>query len=198
MNHCNSATPIGRKPIHTRHVICDAFLREDGLIDVEGEMRDIAPDGTDLYFRQVAPGGPIHHMRIVMTVGTDLVIHSVRAQTHEAPSHHCREIEKAYDSLAGLEIGLGFMLGLKARVGGVKGCTHLTEMLGPMATTAIQARLGMERHDQTWRKWRFESDEPMPRPRLVDSCHTYREDGEAIQILWPPNRRQESEPARQP
>jgi hypothetical protein len=183
----NPATPE-RKLIHTRHVECRAYLREDGLVEVEGEMRDVSPDGTDLFFKQVAADGLIHRMRIVMTVGSDMVIRSVAAKTVDAPTPYCPAIESAYAALAGLEIGVGFTLGLKSRVGGVKGCTHLTELLAPMATTAFQAFFAMQRTDpERWKRLR--GDGPLPRPRVADTCHAYRMDGEALAIFWPKHRR---------
>jgi hypothetical protein len=184
----NPATPE-RKLIHTRHVECRAYLREDGLVEVEGEMRDVSPDGTDLFFKQVAADGLIHRMRIVMTVGSDMVIRAVAAKTIDAPTPYCPAIESAYAALAGLEIGVGFTLGLKSRVGGIKGCTHLTELLAPMATTAFQAFFAMQRSDPA--RWkRLRGDGPLPRPRVADTCHAYRMDGEALAIFWPKHRRQ--------
>ncbi len=181
-------TPSTHKLIHTRHVTCNAYLRDDGLIDIVGEMRDISPDGTNMLFKRVAAGGRIHYMRVVMTIGTDMLIRAVEARTLDAPTQHCPEIESAYAALAGLEVGPGFTAGIKARVGGVKGCTHLTELLGPMATTAFQACYALQRSDPQW--WKsLEGDAPMPQPRVVGTCHTYRTEGEATRVIWPVHRR---------
>ena len=32
--------PKPRKPLHHREVICQGFLRDDGLIDIEGQLTD--------------------------------------------------------------------------------------------------------------------------------------------------------------
>lgn len=73
---------------------------------------------------------------------------------------------------------------VKARLGGVHGCTHLTELIGVLATTAMQAIFALLR---TERGSRPSADEqgPMPMPTLVNSCHTHRIDGEAIRVHWP-------------
>ncbi|QEY62946.1 DUF2889 domain-containing protein [Metapseudomonas lalkuanensis] len=183
-----------RTLLHTRHVTCTAYLREDGLLDVEGEMRDITPVDTDLLFRVAAAGGDIHHMHMTMTLDRDLVIQHVLARTHAGPTPYCQEIESAYGALEGLKIAPGFLPKVKARVGGIRGCTHLTELLGPMATTAYQARFALMRKHNHLRQ-RLAGGQPLPRPALVDSCHTYRLDGEAIQLIWPEDRRQGSDHA---
>ena len=36
---------------------------------------------------------------------------------------------------------------VKSRLSGPKGCTHLTELLGPIATTAIQTLMGWRKPD---------------------------------------------------
>lgn len=177
-----------RKAIHTRTVTCRGYERSDGLIDIEAEMQDISPTGTDLLFKQVSPGGAIHHMRIVMTLDRDLVIRDVKAVIKAGPAEYCTAIESAYAGLIGLQIRAGFRQQAKAKVGGVRGCTHLTELLGPLATTAAQTTMAIGRRERNGR-WPGEGSGPMPRPVLIGSCHTYREDGEAARLLWPEHRR---------
>ncbi|WP_449433477.1 DUF2889 domain-containing protein [Pseudomonas putida] len=179
-----------RTLLHTRHITCAAYLRDDGLLEVEGEMRDVAPEDADLLFRVASAGGDIHHMHICLTLDRELMIQQVRAQTHASPAPCCQEIGVAYEALVGLRIGPGFMPKVKAKVGGVQGCTHLTELFGPMATTAYQALFALMRKHNPLRP-RLASGEPLPRPSLVDSCHTYRLDGEAIKVIWPEDRRQD-------
>ena len=172
-------TAVARKLLHTRHVACHAYQRSDGLIDIEGEVRDITPDGTDLFFKILPAGTPIHDMRIVMTVNQNLVIQSISARMHANPTPYCPEIESAYAALIGLQIGAGWRKQLKARVGGRHGCTHLTELiLGTMATTAMQAHFAIERASPDWYA-RLKED-----VTLVDSCHSYRREGKAATILW--------------
>jgi Protein of unknown function (DUF2889) len=172
-------TAAERKLLHTRHVACHAYQRSDGLIDIEAEVRDITPDGTDLFFKILPAGAPIHDMRIVMTVNQNLVIQTITARMHATPTPYCPEIESAYAALAGLQIGAGWRKQVKARVGGRHGCTHLTELiLGTMATTAMQASFAIERALPDWHALLKED------VTAIDSCHTYRSEGEAAKILW--------------
>ncbi|MBF6989252.1 DUF2889 domain-containing protein [Cupriavidus sp. IK-TO18] len=177
-----------RTAIHTRQVTCHGYERSDGLVDIEAEMRDISPTGTDLLFKQVLPGGAIHHMRIVVTVDRSLVIHDVKALIETGPTGHCTAIESAYAGLKGLQIRGGFRQQAKAIIGGVRGCTHLTELLGPLATTAMQTVMAIGRRERNGR-WPGEGTGLMPKPVLIGSCHTYHEDGEAAKLLWPLHRR---------
>ncbi len=186
--------PSNRRPLHTRQITCTGYLRDDGLIDVEAELKDISPDGTHLLFKEVPPGGAIHHMHVSVTVDMDLVIRDITARMIAGPSDICPEIEPAYGALKGVALRAGFRQAVKARVGGVKGCTHITDLLGPMATTAVQARFSLERAE---RNGRLPADEtgPMPRPALVGTCHTYRMDSHVVAVLWPPHRRQHDQDA---
>jgi len=178
-----------RTLLHTRHVTCTAYLRDDGLLEVEGEMRDISPEDTDLLFRAAHAGGDIHHMQVTLTLDRDLVIQHVQARTLAGPTPYCQEIASAYQALEQLRIGPGFLPKVKAKVGGIHGCTHLTEMFGPMATTAYQANFALARKYNPLRA-RLASGRPLPRSPLVDTCHTYRLDGDAIKVLWPEDRRE--------
>jgi hypothetical protein len=64
---------------------------------------------------------------------------------------------------------------------GSKGCTHLTELLGPIATTAIQTLMG-------WRKPADApngADEGQPAVQahpMIDTCHAWRAGGEVVQF----------------
>lgn len=184
----STSTPAWRKPLHYRHIATSGFARSDGLFDIEGQLQDISPDGTDLIFKTVPPGTPIHDMRIVLTVDRDLVIQAATARIENGPTKFCPEIETAYAALRGMRIGPGFKREVKARLGGVQGCTHLTELVSVLATTAMQTLFAMQRTERGSRR-PADGQSRMPRPSLVDSCHTHRIDGEAVKVLWPEHRR---------
>ena len=180
--------PDWRKPLHYRYIATSGFARSDGLFDIEGHLQDISPDGTNLFFRTVPAGAPIHDLRIVLTIDRELVIRDARARIDDGPTIYCAEIEGAYAALRGMRIGPGFKREVKTRLGGVQGCTHLTELVGVLATTAMQTIFALMRTERCSRQPTEESG-PMPRPALVDSCHTHRIDGEAVKVLWPEHRR---------
>lgn len=181
--------PTARRTLrHTRQIHCQGYQRDDGLYDIEAEMRDISPVATELPFTSVPAGGLIHRMYLTVTVDAELVIRHIEARTETGPTPVCADINAAYATLKGLRIGKGFRQEAKARLGGAKGCTHLTELLGPLATTAMQTLMSVQRETNPWHL-KLDGQDPIPRPWVLDTCHAYRIDGEAATVVWPVHRR---------
>lgn len=165
------ADALERPHAHRRLIDCHGWQRDDGLWQIEVSLRDTK--GAALRSaagREVAAGEAIHHMVITLVVNGALKIQSATAQSLAAPAGSCREVEASYAALAGLTIGPGLNHAVRERFGGVKGCTHLTEMLPIAATVAIQTILGARLTDGG----DVASDLAS---RLVDECHTWRRDG---------------------
>ncbi len=158
------------------------FERSDGLFDIEGRIRDTKSDDSDLLFKTVPAGSPIHDMRIVVTIDSKLMIHRIEALTDSAPSRFCTEINHAYGSLEGLTIGAGFIKEVKRRLSGSKGCTHLTELLGPIATTAIQTLMGL-RNSAPMRDDPASEAAAVQAHPMVDTCHAWRAGGDVVQFV---------------
>ena len=170
--------PAPRERIHDRHVHCAGFHREDGLWDIEGHLVDTKTYPFDNAFRgRIDPGVPIHRMRLRITIDDELLIHQVEAVTEHAPYSICPDITPNFQRLVGLRIGPGFRRELAKRVGGTEGCTHLTELLGPMATTAFQTMAGRRRRQQ--------SADPGKRPRFLDTCHAHATTSVVVKKLYP-------------
>ena len=81
--------------------------------------------------------------------------------------------------IVGARIAPGWHRLVKDRVGGVAGCTHLTEMLGAMGTVAFQTI-----YPARWRDGKAAAP-PTRKPRLIDSCYALRSDGEVAKKAWP-------------
>ncbi|MCY1390811.1 hypothetical protein D3C76_441070 [compost metagenome] len=177
-----------RKLLHTRQITCTGYEREDGLYDIEGHMRDLSADATRLPYRDVEPGGAIHDMHMSMTVDRHLVIQRMEAHIAASPTPFCAEIDGAYAALVGQRIGPGFTQKVKSLFGGASGCTHLSELLGPLATTAYQTLFSVSR--STIGPMPTPTGEgPMAKPGMVDTCHAFRADGEPAKRVWPLERR---------
>jgi hypothetical protein len=63
---------------------------------------------------------------------------------------------------------------VKERVGGKHGCTHLTELLGPLATTALQTLMGARPGG---------SGAGAHIAQMIDTCHAWRADGEIVRFV---------------
>ncbi|HCF6450017.1 DUF2889 domain-containing protein [Pseudomonas aeruginosa] len=182
----------GRRLLHTRQITCTGYLRDDGLIELEGRLLDTKPSDLVDVYRIVRAGEPLHQMRVVMVVDKEFVIRKISALTEAAPTPECPGIASAYAALEGLRIGPGFTRQVKARMGGAQGCTHLTELLGPMATTLYQSGMPLQVEAMRQRAIAEPGYEP-PKPFVIGACHAYRVDGEPawrLQEQWGDWRRQ--------
>ena len=120
--------PVPRKRQHTRTIECNGYLRADGLYDVEGRLVDVKSISFHNMDRgDVKPGEPIHEMWIRLA-----------ATTVWGPYNMCGDIAPAFKCLKGLTIGPGWTRKTRELLAGIKGCTHMVELLGPVATTAFQ------------------------------------------------------------
>lgn len=176
-----------RRPMHERQVTCRAYARTDGLYEIEATLTDVKAYPVFVGDRdRIEPGEPFHEMYLRLVIDADLDIREVVARTARAPYGICGDIASRYARLVGLNLGAGFMKQARAIVGGTSGCTHLTELLGPAATTAIQA---------VWHV-RDRLDEPVSEraPKLapatqcppeLDHCHALRRDGDVVRRYHP-------------
>jgi len=182
------SAPAQREHIHTRRVTCEGYRRADGMWDIEGHLVDTKTYAFSNNERgEITPGVPIHEMRIRLTIDDAFKIHAVEAVTDHSPFGVCREITPNFERLVGLTIGAGWRRAIQSRVGGVEGCTHIVELLGPVATTAFQTIMPLrerERRDSDGAAKQAGDGIPK-RPRLLNTCHAFREDGPKTKEFWP-------------
>ncbi|MCC9624527.1 DUF2889 domain-containing protein [Thalassospira sp. MA62] len=187
------SSPHPREHIHTRTVTCQGFRRTDGLWDIEGHIVDQKTYGFANHDRgEIPPGEPVHEMWIRVTVGNDLIVRDVEAVTDFAPFNACDAIAPNYEKLVGLKLGPGLRKQIRDRVGGIHGCTHLTELMGPVATTAFQTIfpvLTKEKQEKEARNnvsaEQSDSDQPKRKMPLINTCHGWRSDGPAVKRIAP-------------
>jgi hypothetical protein len=177
-----------REHIHTRSIDCRGYRRADGLWDIDGHLTDTKTYGFSNHFRgELPPGAPVHDMWLRLTVDDKLVIHAVEAVTEAGPYDVCPSIAPNFQRLVGLRIYPGFHKQVRDRLGGVQGCTHLVDLLGPLATTAYQTVFPYRAREYEERVARGEiaPRSLSRRPKLVDSCHAFASDGEVVKRYWP-------------
>ncbi len=93
-----------RRLLHTRQVVCTGYERSDGLYEIEGRLTDSKADDSDMAFKYIRAGEPIHQMHLTLVIDLDLIIHGVEASTEAGPTPYCHEINAAYDQLVGIKI----------------------------------------------------------------------------------------------
>ena len=179
--------PAPRQHLHTRNVECRGYLREDGLWDVEGHLVDTKTYSFPNRHRgEVGAGEPVHEMWLRLTIDDAMLIHEVEAVTDHGPFGMCPAITGNFKRLEGLTIGPGFRRAVRARVGGVQGCTHLVELLDPIATTAFQTMTARRRFKEAgFEETEGRADAGSERPRFLGTCHALASDSPAVKEQWP-------------
>jgi GNAT superfamily N-acetyltransferase len=129
-----------RQWVHTRQIICRGYRRGDGLWQIEASVAD--EKGQPVPFRsrpEVSAGELIHHLSLDVVIDDDYQIRDIAAKTLAAPWPACTDVAADYRKLIGLRIGPGFNRAVREVLGGSLGCTHLSDLLGQVANTYMQA-----------------------------------------------------------
>jgi len=169
--------PVRRQLKHRRDVVCNAYQRDDGLWDIEGHMTDVKTETLDNPERNgyVPAGEPFHDMWIRLTVDQGFRVQQVEAVIDASPFKTCPGIAGAFRKLEGTRIGPGWQKQVKELLGGVQGCTHLSEMLQPLATTAVQALWPSAKEDVM----------TLGAKVMLNSCHGWSDRGSVIKNYMP-------------
>jgi hypothetical protein len=180
--------PIARREIHHRVIDMKSYEREDGLFDVEAHLVDRKP----FYFKRVTvaeplpPGEPLHDLWVRVTMDGDCVVQSIEASSDVTPHPICKGAESSLESMVGERIASGWSSKVKQRLRGSVSCTHLMEMLIPLATTALQGLSGLRRGSNR-------SMDGQGRPLKLNSCYAYDVHRDVVKMLWPEHHQPEGE-----
>jgi len=176
-----SADPASRIRKHTRSVRFEGYARADGLWDIEAHLTDVKPDDYLLAPGVCPAGSPVHDMWVRLTIDGRMNVISAEACSDAMPyPPHCAAIAPDYAALAGLNLMRGFRKALHERFGAVRGCTHLTELLGQFPSAAIQVLAGEQR----------DNHDDGRKPFQLDRCHALDSGGEAVRLYYPRWRRE--------
>lgn len=163
-----------REALHHRDITLRGYKRADGCFDIEGHLVDTKTFPLKLASGPLPAGEALHEMWLRITVDRSLTIIDAAAasEAHPYPGH-CGAITPAYKQLIGLAIRPGFTAKVKELLGGTRGCTHLTELVGALATTAVQTMAGQGVQD------------PSRKPLQLDGCHALASDQPAVAKFYP-------------
>jgi hypothetical protein len=171
-----------RKKMHHRRVDCEGYLRDDELWDIEAHMTDTRTyDCTyDEFHRDgiIRAGEPVHDMTLCLTIDLDFMIHDARASSDQTPFAICPRAANEITALIGLRIGSGWMKQVRERIAVRESCTHLIDLLGPIAATAYQTlHAALEER---------EAKQPSrQKPPILDTCLALDSSGEVVKNRWP-------------
>ena len=171
---------VERKELHHRQIDLRFFERTDGLFEVEGRLvdRKAQPFRRLLHESDTPAGTPLHDIVVRLVVDESLLVHDASAGLAASPFDVCRGATNTLAPLKGLRIGAGWNKRVRELLGGAASCTHIMELLGPMATTVHQglapqrlARMAQQGSDAHKAK--------------IDSCYAYASHREVVARLWP-------------
>ncbi len=189
----NLPKPARRQHIHRRTYVGDMFEREDGLFDVDLEMRDTKPFSIDNQDRgYIAAGEALHHMKMRVTVNDQLEIVDVEARTLASPFHLCAAITPQYKYLVGLRITAGFLKKAQEITGRTAGCTHLNDMLKIIGSTAMQGFWSVMARRRRAQVAQNGQDKTADREAVlataqavIGTCHAYAPSSPIVAREWP-------------
>ena len=169
-------TEVERELLHTRRVRYEGYKRADGLWDIEGHLTDIKNHDYHLKTGVRRAGQPVHSMWLRLTIDRKFNVVDAAASSEVVPyPGGCETIAPAYRALVGLNLIKDFRGKTRELLGGVRGCTHLTEMLAGMPTAAIQSFAGEMKEDQ----------DDGRKPFQLDQCHALETSTETVRRWYP-------------
>jgi Protein of unknown function (DUF2889) len=165
-----------RELVHTRRVRYEGYRRADGLWDIEAHITDVKNHDFTLKTGVRRAGLPVHDMIVRVTIDRKFNVVDAVAVSDAVPyPGGCERAAPEYAKLVGLNLLKKFRDGLKERLGGVQGCTHITEMLAALPTAAIQTFAGEMREDRPSGR----------KPFQLDHCLAMDTTGETVKQWYP-------------
>ena len=171
-----SAAPA-RQLVHRRTIDIAVYLRDDALWEVDARLTDVKTRDTPLATGVRPAGEPIHDLLLRLVVDERFNVVEAGAHSDRVPyPGQCDDHGDSFDRLVGLNLLRGFRAAVDERLGGVLGCTHLTELSRTLPTAVVQAFAGRVLDT------RGTGD---VRPFQIDRCRVLRSDGPTVRAHYP-------------
>ena len=155
------------------------FRRKDGLYDVEAHLVDTKPFAFERVNRPdpLPAGQPQHDLWVRLVLDDEHTLRAVEAASDTTPVAICPRAGGSLSVLVGERIGKGWSKVVRERLQRLDNCTHLVELLMPMATTALMGTRGAKPIAV-----RFP---PGARPTQLDTCYAWSTEREMVGNAWP-------------
>ena len=168
-----------RQLTHRRNIDVQIYSRGNGLWEVDARITDVRSHDVQMTFGVLPAGQPIHDMLLRLVVDERFDIVEAGAQTSAMPYRgECDSYGDLYGRLVGLNLMKGFRHAVKERLGGVQGCTHITELGQVLPTAVVQAFAGVVIDTRG-------EHEGSQQPFQIDRCHALRSDGPVVRNFYP-------------
>jgi hypothetical protein len=168
---------VARQRLHVRRIVYEGWQRDDGLFDIEARLIDVKDHAFTLASGTRSAGEPVHEMSARVTIGRDFVILALVAVSDSVPyPDGCELVAPDYSKLVGANLMHGFRARLYDTLGGVHGCSHMTELIAFLPTAALQTFASLQRdadpHAET-------------KPFQLDRCHALEHTTETVRRYYP-------------
>ena len=157
----------------------------DNLVYHNTDIQNTGWKGRGMSFFGGDGTHPVHDIHVRVTIDRAGVIRAIETHSDATPyPPYCGDHDDAYAKLVGASLFDGFRKALYGAMGGVQGCTHITELLAFLPTAAIQTFAGLQREDSGDRK-----------PYQLDRCHALDTRSETVRRWYPKWYKKEKSPA---
>jgi|SRR5690606_5417302 len=171
---------VTREELHWRRIDLHGFRRSDGLLEIEAQLidsktHDFAPPSG---MRTVPAGEFIHDHGLRVVLDKDLVIREIGTAIRAYPYRECAGGGDILQALVGLRIGPGWNSELRKRLPSGETCTHLKELMIPLASAAYQTLYSLQTSQVS-------AMDARGKPSKIDSCYAYGASRELVKMHWP-------------
>ena len=178
---------VTREELHRRAIDFRGYRRSEGLFEVIARLTDTKPHQftPPAESRTVAAGEPIHDMVLAVVFDADMVVRAVVPGMQAYPYRQCAAGGDVLQALIGLTIGAGWSGEVRKRLPAGEVCTHLREVLVPLASAAYQTMTRFRTH-------LLHATDASGKPAKIDSCYAYGASRALVKHFWPEHQRAES------
>jgi hypothetical protein len=169
---------VTRQRIHLRQISLGGWQRDDGHWDIEARLVDTKDHDYQLASGLRRQGDPVHDLWVRVTIDRRMTILDAAACSDSVPyPGGCDTIGPAYRQLIGLNLMQGFRRATAELFESVRGCSHLTELVNLLPTTAIQTFASLVNET--------EAPGPGQKPFQLDQCHALETSSATVQRYYP-------------
>jgi hypothetical protein len=168
--------PAPRESLHTRSVVARAFAATTASSIVEARLLDTKTHAYPLMTGVRAAGRSCARHADRVTIDRAYTIHAGRGDdARRAVSGRLRRDRgRVRRSSSARTSRKAFAASVKDKLGGVRGCSHLTELVGHLPTAAVQMFASL-----------VPEDDGRHKPFQLDRCHALESHGDTVRRWYP-------------